>query len=64
MKIDVFTHFAPLKYYKALAKKVGKNSYLMLPLELTPAINDIEARLRIIERYDDYAQVLTLAGPK
>ena len=63
MKIDVFTHFVPSKYYKALTKKAGKNPYLMLPLELTPAINDIEARLRIIERYDDYAQVLTLAGP-
>lgn len=63
MKVDIFTHFAPPKYYKALAKKVPKNSYMMLPLEVTPAINDIESRLRILDRYDDYVQVLTLAGP-
>jgi predicted TIM-barrel fold metal-dependent hydrolase len=36
---------------------------MTLPLELTPAINDIEARLNILDRYEGYKQVLTLAGP-
>ena len=63
MKIDVFTHFVPLKYHKALTEKADRNSYMMLPLELTPAINDIEARLNILDRYEGYKQVLTLAGP-
>jgi len=63
MKIDVFTHFVPPKYRAALKKKVSKKPYLLSPLELTPAIYDIEARLRIMEGFDDYAQVLTLAGP-
>ena len=63
MKIDVFTHFAPPKYHKALTEKADRNSYMMLPLELTPAINDIEARLNILDRYEEYKQVLTLAGP-
>ncbi len=63
MKIDVFTHFAPPEYYQALIKKADKKSYMVLPLELTPAIHDVEARLRIIEDHQDYTQVLTLAGP-
>lgn len=63
MKIDIFTHFVPPKYLNALTKKVGKNHYLDLPLKVTPAINDIEARLRIMDKYDDYVQVLSLAGP-
>lgn len=63
MKIDVFTHFAPPAYRAALKKKVSKKPYLLSPLEVTPAINDMEARLRIMEPFDDYAQVLSLAGP-
>jgi len=63
MKIDVFTHFAPPKYRKALMEKADANSYMVLPLELTPAIKDIEARLSILDRYEGYKQVLTLAGP-
>jgi len=35
----------------------------MLPLELIRAIkNNIEARLHIMERYEDYTRNLTLAG--
>lgn len=63
MKIDVFTHFVPPKYRAALKKKVSRKPYMLSPLELTPAIHDMEARLQIIERFEDYAQVLTLAGP-
>jgi len=63
MKIDVFNHFVPPKYLDALTKKAGKNHYLDLPLKVTPAIHDIEERLRILERYDDYVQILSLAGP-
>jgi aminocarboxymuconate-semialdehyde decarboxylase len=36
---------------------------MLSPLELTPAIHDMEARLQIMEDFDDYVQVLTLAGP-
>ncbi|MEE9418129.1 MAG: amidohydrolase family protein [Desulfatiglandaceae bacterium] len=63
MKIDVFTHFVPPRYHAALKKKAFKAPYMVSPLELTPAINDMEARLRIMDRYDEYVQVLTLAGP-
>ncbi|MBU2497362.1 MAG: amidohydrolase [Proteobacteria bacterium] len=64
LKIDVFTHFAPPRYREALEKKVSQGKpYMVLPLSLTPAINDIEARLRILEGFEDYAQILTLAGP-
>lgn len=63
MKIDVFTHFVPPKYLCALKKKAFKGPYMVSPLELTPAINDMGARLRIVEKYDEYVQVLTLAGP-
>ena len=38
VKIDIFTHFVPPRYRKALTEKVDRNSYMMLPLELTPAI--------------------------
>lgn len=55
MKIDVFTHFVSPKYRSALKKKVARKPYILSPLELTPAIHDMEARLQIIERFEDYA---------
>jgi predicted TIM-barrel fold metal-dependent hydrolase len=36
---------------------------MLSPIDLTPAINDLDARRRIMDRYDRYVQVLTLAGP-
>jgi len=63
MKIDVFTHFAPPRYRAALKKKASERAYMVLPIDLTPAINDVDARRRIMDRYEHYVQVLTLAGP-
>ena len=63
MKIDVFTHFAPPKYRAALKKRASEGDYMLSPLDLTPAINDVDARKRIMDKYEHYVQVLTLAGP-
>jgi len=63
VKIDVFTHFAPPKYRAALKKRTSGGAYLLSPIDLTPAIYDVDARRRIMDRYEHYVQVLTLAGP-
>ena len=66
-KIDAFCHILPAKYVDALRKRskaplgvflIGK--YGMSP---QPAMVDVEARLRIMDRYEGYVQILDTSLP-
>jgi uncharacterized protein len=52
MIIDVFNHIEPVKY----AEATGRVKFV------NPLILDVERRLRIMERFENYAQVLTIGG--
>jgi len=64
MKIDVFAHICPQKFIDTFAKqavsweKVAKTS----PILGGPALWDIDIRLRVMDRYEDYVQVLVPTG--
>jgi aminocarboxymuconate-semialdehyde decarboxylase len=60
MKIDIAAHILPEKYKVLLYKQMGTEPRL---LEGTPAITNLDTRFRIMDKYDDYAQVLTICGP-
>lgn len=62
MVIDVFNHFMPRAYLDRLAQLIpGHVAVTAFPrLE---ALVDVEARLRLLDRFGDYAQVLSLANP-
>ena len=61
--IDAFNHFFPKRYYDALlqspdaAKDIGKR------VRSIPALSDLDLRLRIVEMFDDYSQVLSHGLP-
>ncbi len=57
MKIDIFTHIFPPKYWDIIKK------YCPMNMEINPALWDLEQRFRIIDKYDDYVQVLTFSIP-
>ncbi len=62
MKIDVFSHIVPKKYGEELRKKAK----VELPTYVTDqrlANTDIEIRFRLMDRYPDVIQVLTVAQP-
>jgi predicted TIM-barrel fold metal-dependent hydrolase len=58
MKIDIFTHILPLKYWQAISKHA---SPLMRGIT---ALWDLEQRFRIMDKYDEYVQVLTFSIPR
>jgi aminocarboxymuconate-semialdehyde decarboxylase len=67
MKIDIFAHVFPPKYKEALyrwlpASVVSQNRNLKGNAAL-PALWDMDVRLRIMDEYDDYVQVLTVNMP-
>ncbi len=65
MKIDVFAHFLPERYFEALRKKNKKADFSRSGdwVLKNPALNKIDIRLRVMDRYPDVLQVLTVATP-
>lgn len=60
MMIDISAHIMPSKYKAALYKEMGTE---FRQAEGTPTITDLESRFRILDKYDDLVQVLTVLGP-
>jgi aminocarboxymuconate-semialdehyde decarboxylase len=66
MKIDIYPHFLPSKYKEAVLKKANRYFYTAWfdkVFEGTPALYDLDVRLRLIERYEGLRQVLTVSSP-
>ena len=59
MKIDIYPHIMPQKYREELYKRTGKRMYMA---EGAPTNYNLDDRFRIMDRYDEYVQVLTLTG--
>ena len=60
MKIDIFPHIMPRKFYDTMVRLTpGAQKWT----ESVPVLTDVELRLRIMDRYEGYAQVLTQSSP-
>lgn len=61
MKIDVFAHILPEKYLAAYSQK--NKAVLEQGEAKNRAVIDLDVRLRLMDRYPDVLQVLTVAQP-
>ena len=61
-KIDIFTHILPPKYKEVLDKKAKQTFYQEMNRSV-PALWDLDARFRIMDRYNDIKAVLSVASP-
>jgi predicted TIM-barrel fold metal-dependent hydrolase len=57
MKIDIFTHIFPPRYWDVIKKHCPQG------MEINPALIDLEQRFRIMDRFEEYRQVLTFSTP-
>ena len=62
MIIDIYNHFLPKRFFNLLPELVPGHVVLKAFPRLT-TLWDIDARLRLLDRYGDYQQVLSLANP-
>src|SRR5450631_2782503 len=61
-KVDIFNHVMPLKFFERIGKRMRE----------VPMLYDLDERFRVMDRFDEYQQVLSagmppieaLAGPK
>jgi len=66
MIIDAYTHILPKKYQAGLEKKVtGRDTKLNTAryAQMVPTLLDLDARFRIMDDYEDYIQVISIASP-
>ncbi len=66
MIIDAYTHMLPRKYQEALEKRVtGRDMRLSTAryAKTVPTLLDLDARFRIMDAFDDYIQVVSVASP-
>jgi predicted TIM-barrel fold metal-dependent hydrolase len=63
MKIDIYSHILPLKYQETLLQTLPSSSYWQANLRSRPAISDMGLRFKLMDRYENYVQVLTLSSP-
>jgi len=61
MRIDAYTHFIPKKFFEKLVegghKDIGKR------MREIPAIHDLDVRMKVVDTFPDYAQILSYSMP-
>jgi predicted TIM-barrel fold metal-dependent hydrolase len=62
MKIDIFCHVFPRKYLNAVRKKAG-STYDFSLTEFMVSLHDMDARFRVMDKFPDIVQVLTITFP-
>jgi uncharacterized protein len=65
MKIDAFCHVLPRPYYDRLQQiQTERAANLLKRTAPIKSLYDMDERLRIIDEFDDYAQIVSLAAPQ
>ena len=62
MKLDVFTHIFPKRYFDAMVKVCVDEQTLKRYLAI-PMLVNLDARFQAMDRFGDYRQILSLASP-
>lgn len=63
MKIDIFCHIFPQEFYNRMLKASEKGSTIKKRATGIPCMVDMDLRFRIMDRFGDYVQVISLAAP-
>lgn len=65
LKIDVFAHVLPARYLEERNRRAGSRftSQYVKYSGAVPALSDLETRFRIMDRFPDVTQLITIAGP-
>ncbi|TMJ09762.1 MAG: amidohydrolase [Bacillati bacterium ANGP1] len=62
-RIDISAHILPKRYFDAVMAAAPAGFYMQKRVSAIPTLVDLDARFRILDRFDDYVQVLSLALP-
>jgi aminocarboxymuconate-semialdehyde decarboxylase len=63
VKIDVFCHILPRPFYDRMTAISGRGAFMQKRVREIPILIDLDLRFRVMDRFGDYRQVLSLATP-
>jgi predicted TIM-barrel fold metal-dependent hydrolase len=63
LKIDVFPHILPRRFYDRLMDVAPRSGLMVKRVTNIPVMIDLDRRFEIMDRHEGYRQVLTLAAP-
>jgi uncharacterized protein len=63
MKIDIFNHIFPKKYFDRMVEVLPNGKDMHKRVRAIPSIVDLDERFRIMDKFDEYAQVICLGAP-
>jgi predicted TIM-barrel fold metal-dependent hydrolase len=63
MRIDAYTHFTPKKFFDRMMEIAGDHKDIGKRVRELPALWDIDLRLKIVDSFPDYAQIISYPMP-
>ncbi|MBI3941059.1 MAG: amidohydrolase family protein [Acidobacteria bacterium] len=63
MKIDVFNHIFPERFFKTMMEVAPGHKDMGKRVRNVPTLVDLNARFRMMDKFGEYCQVLSLASP-
>ncbi len=64
MRIDAFPHILPRRFYERMFDHATSEAiYMRKRVSAIPVLYDLDARFRIMDRFGEYQQILTIAAP-
>jgi uncharacterized protein len=63
MKLDVFNHICPRDYWERMLQVAPKAKNNQKRARGIPAVVDLDARFRVMDLFDEYAQIISLPNP-
>jgi uncharacterized protein len=61
--LDAVTHFMPPKFFEKMLAAPGFSSEIGKRMRHVKSVWDLETRMRVVERFSDYRQILSLGMP-
>lgn len=62
-KLDAYNHIWPEPFYAAIKKAMGSMTDITRRSEAVPMMTNLDVRFRVMDQFDDYQQILSLASP-
>ena len=63
MKIDIFNHIFPKIFYDKMMEVAPNHKDIGKRVREIPVLVDLDARFRVMDQFDDYAQVICMPAP-
>ena len=62
-KIDIYNHIWPRAFYEQVLKLSPNTANMTRRVQAVPMITDLDVRFRVMDLFEDYCQILSLASP-